>query len=355
MSDVILIMVCSQPPCVAPLAESTPFVLNDTSLRAYFERSGVLAYRIKNLRLEYAYAVSPCEPGVTRWWRAAHTPCTASEEVGAATAIDSDTAAAITAAFAASGDINAYYRDIDVRATIAARESGSCSNSFNGVQTMGAQLTIGGSCWRHVPNVEGNVYSFSWWSMTHAGNDQFERSQNPILRWAKAGLTYIELPRGHSMTTRWREAVDKYPNRYVHLIGRYGDVVDFATLQHAVQPREMADFLGAVELVRPPLVVCGSPYEVASDPTLGHRYKVFLSGEEFGMTARLYPHGGNEGKQMVWSTVVLSAPDQLRQRMAFALSQILVINEEGTGKQDEHENWLVYYDIFGRAIQTRHS
>ena len=51
---------------------------------------------------------------------------------------------------------------------------------------------------------------------------------------------------------------------------------------------------------------------------------------------------------MAWTTVVLSAEDQLRQRIAFALSQILVIGEEGLGKQDEQEVWLKYYDIFVR-------
>ena len=38
-----------------------------------------------------------------------------------------------------------------------------------GVNAMGAQLTIGGSCWRHVPADEGNVYSFSYWSIQWSG------------------------------------------------------------------------------------------------------------------------------------------------------------------------------------------
>ena len=51
---------------------------------------------------------------------------------------------------------------------------------------------------------------------------------------------------------------------------------------------------------------------------------------------------------MAWHSVVLSARDELRQRVAFALSQLLVIGEEGLGKTDEHEHWLTYYDIFVR-------
>ena len=50
---------------------------------------------------------------------------------------------------------------------------------------------------------------------------------------------------------------------------------------------------------------------------------------------------------MVWLNVVLKSPDQLRQKVAWALSQILVISESGlNGKDDEVENWITYYDNF---------
>ena len=52
---------------------------------------------------------------------------------------------------------------------------------------------------------------------------------------------------------------------------------------------------------------------------------------------------------MVWLNVVLKSPDQLRQKVAWALSQILVISESGlNGKDDEVENWITYYDNFVR-------
>lgn len=45
---------------------------------------------------------------------------------------------------------------------------------------------------------------------------------------------------------------------------------------------------------------------------------------------------------------VLTAPDQLRQRVAWALAQIFTIGESGVSKTDEPEPWAVYYDIFVR-------
>ena len=94
--------------------------------------------------------------------------------------------------------------------------------------------------------------------------------------------------------------------------------------------------------------VCGSEGEAASNPILGHRYKTHQGPEERSTKELQYWHHSNGGKMMAWTTVVLSAEDQLRQRIAFALSQILVIGEEGLGKQDEQEVWLKYYDIFVR-------
>jgi uncharacterized protein (DUF1800 family) len=150
------------------------------------------------------------------------------------------------------------------------------------------------------------------------------------------------------MLSRWREAALKYPNTFLTFIGRYGDVVDFATLPPAVQTHEMAAYLGALEVQESDAYSygCGSRNEVASDPTLGHRYKVHMGPEEDADDHLQIKHGDRDGKQMVWTTVMLSAPDQLRQRVAFALSQILVIGESGLGKEGEHELWVNYYDIF---------
>ena len=317
-----------QPTCAAPAFAPTPFMLNASTLRAYYELSGVLAYRIEGLRFssdmaETAWpARSPCEAGLSRWWRVAHTACAsapASLGGGADTPLDNFTRASIEAAMVAANDANDFLRDIDVVGTINAQGAGVCTASVDGVDALGARLTIGGSCWRHVQQSEGNVYSFTYWAAYHAGNEEFSYTSNPIERPAKQGRTHISLPASHSMYNRWREVAYKIPDRYLSYIGRYGDVVDFAQLPPQAQPREMAEYLGAAEASvgarDGPAQVCGSPGEASSLPLLGHRYNAFLAPDEKSTIDRLYPHGSKNGKMMVWTTVVLNAADQLRQRV----------------------------------------
>ena len=55
-----------------------------------------------------------------------------------------------------------------------------------------------------------------------------------------------------------------------------------------------------------------------------------------------------EVQSAVWASVAVRADDQLRQRVAWVLSQIFVINEESIGKKDMSEMYLMYYDIFVR-------
>ena len=51
------------------------------------------------------------------------------------------------------------------------------------VIALGAQLTIGGECWRHVPAEEGNVYSFSFWAtQASAVEDPNPRLASPHVR-----------------------------------------------------------------------------------------------------------------------------------------------------------------------------
>ncbi len=63
--------------------------------------------------------------------------------------------------------------------------------------------------------------------------------------------------------------------------------------------------------------------------------------------AELYARDGSDGwqtpRQMAWWQHALTAPDQLRQRMAWALSQILVVSQFGA-LDGEHEGVTRYYD-----------
>ena len=56
----------------------------------------------------------------------------------------------------------------------------------------------------------------------------------------------------------------------------------------------------------------------------------------------------NNQKRVVWYSIAIDATDQLRQRLAWALSQIFVIGEEGAKHPQATERWVMYYDIFVR-------
>jgi len=92
-------------------------------------------------------------------------------------------------------------------------------------------------------------------------------------------------------------------------------------------------------------LVCGSPNEVSTSRSGGG-----VNGDgQFNVHTKFDNAGDaqKELKQHIWTASVLSAKDQLRQRVAWALSQILVIG--GTVLQPTHtEQHLAYYDIFVR-------
>jgi len=100
-------------------------------------------------------------------------------------------------------------------------------------------------------------------------------------------------------------------------------------------------------------IKCGSPGEVANDPALGHQLPMWTSGDsasrDVDYDSRYFDRMGSElAKSTVWTMKALGAHDQLRQRTAWALSQIFVVSTQGFGDNHLSEIWLNYYDIFLR-------
>ena len=74
--------------------------------------------------------------------------------------------------------------------------------------------------------------------------------------------------------------------------------------------------------------VCGSPGEVANDAFLGHQLSITHGGEyDWHFDMDYLSRWGTDqlARSAVWTMQALYANDQLRQRMAWALSQILVL------------------------------
>ena len=70
---------------------------------------------------------------------------------------------------------------------------------------------------------------------------------------------------------------------------------------------------------------------------MGHRYGMLLTKDARSRETLQRKYNARHGKSMVWTMVALSASDQLRQRMAWALSQIYVVSDEAINRPQENE------------------
>lgn len=314
--------------------------LNDVNLRSWFTTSTRYLYygyaphisfffpstpqthlalpppSVTGLRLEDPYNVSPCT-GRSRWRRLAGACATPTP--GLAVELTNAVSAAITA----STDTNPNVVDI----TLA-----SPPGCVGGI---GASITVGSNCFTHVHPNEFDVRDFTVWVNRHDGNQAvMDRGDpNPIARFANLGLVTISFPASHPMS-RWRDRQALFP-----AVGRRDDNVDFRGLPTELQTIDMAVIAGATSTRSPVgFEACGSPGETENDPVLGHRYSM-----------RDLRQGGNRmdeldwrmdsqtAKSQLWMNVVLSAPDQLRQRVAWALAQVLTISNAGQNRPEDME------------------
>jgi uncharacterized protein (DUF1800 family) len=103
-------------------------------------------------------------------------------------------------------------------------------------------------------------------------------------------------------------------------------------------------------------------YEVGHNPTYGHQMTYYYNdggGSDpykpntndainVGRPSNDVTFNNAETKKIVWFQRALTGDDPLRQRMAWALSQIFVVGENGSNQLSYSERWLTYYDIFVR-------
>lgn len=90
--------------------------------------------------------------------------------------------------------------------------------------------------------------------------------------------------------------------------------------------------------------------EVGNEPSKGHQYLLQKFGdadEEFQDTLD-QDHDRWHSSKIIWNTVALTAPDQLRHRVSWALSSIFVVTERDIDLAEISESWGAYYDIFVR-------
>lgn len=90
------------------------------------------------------------------------------------------------------------------------------------------------------------------------------------------------------------------------------------------------------------VVVCGSSGEIANDEPTNTFHLAGTVNYKFEEDYAIQ-------KKNVWSMIALTSQDQLRQKMAWALSQILVITPNQIDESGHSEMYLNYYgkNVYG--------
>ena len=139
---------------------------------------------------------------------------------------------------------------------------------------------------------------------------------------------------------RWTQRAGS-PN--IAYVTRLGNSIAYRDLPNDLKTDGIAQFFDATpqSLTEGGVVVCGSMGEVANDPAAGEQYDVRSNEHTTSGSDQQ-----NNQKAEVWTEIALSEPDQLRQRMAWALSQIVTTVPGNIDGYDRTEIYLHYYDIF---------
>lgn len=307
--------------------------LDKETVRTFFTASNKYVFVVQGLRLtESKHGVSPCVHGrKSRWLR---TP----GQCKLAVLKNVEIAKTITAALNAEGarvGSNPNIRDLVV-ADFAETHGMVCTPMK---VTVGSRVQLDGGCWQHSHPHERNVYDFGKWTTFHPGNPSVQSNRrNPIVAFAVDGKIMASYPAWHHII-RWDTYVDA---GFFPYVGRFEDGVDFTSLPPALQTTDMAAYAG-VPSTKDDVAfeACGSRAEVANVPALGHFFLSLGYLRPQGIDQKSFPLTD----VYVWQNAVLNADDQLRQRVAWSLSQIFVVSAAEL-VSDENEAWVTFYDIF---------
>ena len=273
-------------------------------------------YAVEGLRQDSSEAAvpydSPCTPSARSRWVpvddcSVDTPAT-------------DTSAAFAALISVSTDANPYLRDILFPLTgIACDPEDDDAYNF--------RVFVDGQCWQNVHQSHLQVFDFTAWV------DEHPNGPAAIQQFAVPESFTLQFPSSHPMSRWYVDGKD-----FREDLGRLGDNVDPDSL-----PEVDAAF--AAILVSPDVegsgVVCGSPDEVANiAEKLGSFNRgAFDSATALNRTSTLFEL--SEQKSFVWMSVVMKGNDQLRQKIAWALSQLLVISPDALDVNHVTEMYLV--------------
>lgn len=189
-----------------------------------------------------------------------------------------------------------------------------------------------------------------WYVMTQSLSFLAESLRLQLTNIVLARHRYLDFPfEGHSTRKIPKHPMSRWENNkgppYIEYIKRLGDSIFFRDLSSSLKTEAISEYFGATpsELLEGGVVVCGSVGEVSNDPSLSEVYEV--RSEEVLVTSSTTM---NNQKQVIWSEIAKDGTDQLRQRMAWALAQIITTVPANIDAFDRTEAYLIYYDIFVR-------
>eukprot|EP00547_Thalassionema_nitzschioides_P008451 CAMPEP_0194227304 /NCGR_PEP_ID=MMETSP0156-20130528/42790_1 /TAXON_ID=33649 /ORGANISM="Thalassionema nitzschioides, Strain L26-B" /LENGTH=2008 /DNA_ID=CAMNT_0038959783 /DNA_START=685 /DNA_END=6711 /DNA_ORIENTATION=- len=310
--------------------ESGSFVLDSNAVLDLYDITKKYVYAIAGLRPD----VSPCVRGVISRWELIDDALCEND-------LDYRTNLRLKQKIQSSSNTNSFLKDVNVK--------GGCdipnTTPDPTVLDDGVKIKIDdGECWQHVHKDHLSVYDMTYWTKidTHPGNKVAadQGKPNPIKKFAKSGEAFLVYPDWHPMS-RWEDHKNMFAK-----IGLLGDNVAFKDLPSYMRLESVAEHFGIIGTSPSGegVLVCGSPNEVANDLSLGRELSYSLAKNENDKdTSQL-----TRQKKQVWATIVLKAKDQLRQKLAWALSQILALTPRQIDSVYETEPYLSFYDIFVR-------
>ena len=278
--------------------------LDNSTIAQLHALSGQYIYAMKGLVVKDSIGTKlehPCTGGLrSRWETKPVAQCSTSD-------LFSGTLAALTSLISTSDDPNLYIKDIYFPS------SGLRCNETDTDPEI--ELLVDGQCWTRVHHDHLSIYDLSYWVTRHPGGAE------AITKWSNNGGTTIIFPSNykpqvHPMA-RWNSNFYKFT-----YVGRFADEILLRDLPSSIKTDEVLQHYDSDQSSEDDggVLVCGSPYEVANDQEKGFIFDVNLDNDF--LTER-YQSGVN--REYVWTVVTLDAPDQLRQRVAWALSQVSLI------------------------------
>lgn len=255
-----------------------------------------------------------------------------------ANTLTSFTSAELESAISSTADANPYMKDVYFR--------GSCSDVDRSKHGMLIYVAEEQQCYENVHPDYMSVYDVSNWAKGGEDSTILHHPGGPaaIRQFKTTGV--LLYPTSHEMWRWQKHSVMK--SRFGEYVGRLGDTIEFQDLPDQLQTNAIADSLGASQYVvgdAGGTLICGSEGEVAPDPKLDDYFEIGTDDDDLPYRA-VGQH--REQKKNVWVHQALYASDQLRQKMAWALSQILVVSPSDVDDNRFNEAFIVYYDIFVR-------